>query len=448
MRINFVGSWGAMHHYNFSDVFRAADDRDELALWREELSGKIALISDVSTGSSDVGQIPLYANYPLSGVHANCVHTILTGAFFTEPSALASVFIELTLLAVVMVASLHRSAVVFTLGVVGLGAGYTALSALGLFYADVILPVIRPLLMAALALLAIQVASAVSNARSHAKTENARRMAEKELEIGRQIQAGFFPTRLPAPPGWEIAAYFKPARQVAGDFYDVFELNRGEHIGIVIADVCDKGVGAALFMALIRTLIRAFSIQDFEDSRRETGVSLLNTIKQTNNYIAATHGEASMFATLFLGILHPQTGTMNYVNCGHEPPIITGPEGIRRRLAPTGPALGMMPDMTFAVEKTCLTIGDLLFAFTDGLTDAPNLRDQRFGRQRLTEIIGRPQATAAALLERMVAAVSEHVAGAGRFDDITMLAVGRRPDARSDRQPDAVGEPEPAIEGH
>ena len=108
--------------------------------------------------------------------------------------------------------------------------------------------------------IACQIASAIDNARLHEQTQKAKEIAERDLEIGRQIQTGFLPETLPAPPGWQIASHFQAARQVAGDFYDAFELPGG-NIGIVIGDVCDKGVGSALFMALFRSLIRVFSGQ-------------------------------------------------------------------------------------------------------------------------------------------------------------------------------------------
>ncbi|MDE3089520.1 MAG: response regulator, partial [Chloroflexota bacterium] len=151
---------------------------------------------------------------------------------------------------------------------------------------------------------------------------------ERELEIGREIQFSFLPDALPQPPGWEIAARFLPARQVSGDLYDVFALHGDAQIGLVIADVCDKGVGAALYMALFRSLLRVTSNLDyFADRHRPSAPSnpaanLKNAVALTNNYIARTHEQASMFATLFFGILDPATGALIYINGGHQPPII------------------------------------------------------------------------------------------------------------------------------
>ena len=435
MRINFAGPWGRMKHYHFSDVYFASDDPDELALWRSELSGKIVLVSDVSTGSTDVGQVPTDPDFPLSGIHANSVHTILTRSFLKEPPDWTILMIELNLLLLVAFISFHRSAVVFTVGTVSVASAYFGLAGLLVFKANMLLPIIRPLLMVFFALITLHIASAVKNAQTHAATQRAREVAERDLEIGRKIQSSFFPTTLPAPAGWNISATFKPARQVAGDFYDLFWLEKDNTIGMVIADVCDKGVGAALFMALIRSLIRAFSIQDFGQSGSRNDLqsdcrnaSLLNTIRQTNNYIANTHGDTGMFATLFLGALDVKSGVLKYVNCGHEPPMTIRRNEISVRLKPTGPALGMMPDLEYRVGQARLHPGDTLIAFTDGLTDAQNPDGDMFGRDRLTQALR--TAGTDTMVEDIFRAVTEHIAGADPFDDLTLVSVNRKSDTR------------------
>ncbi len=437
MRINFAGPWGRMKHYHFSDVYFASDDPSELALWRDELSGKIALVSDVSTGSTDVGQVPTDPYFPLSGIHANSLHTILTQSFLREPSDWIVLMIELLLLLIVTLLSFHRSAIFFTLGTIGVAGAYFSLAGLLIFTVNFMLPVIRPLLMVFFALITLHIASAVKNAHTHAATQRAREVAERDLEIGRKIQSGFFPTTLPSPAGWEINATFKPARQVAGDFYDLFWLEDQKTIGVVIADVCDKGVGAALFMALIRSLIRAFSLQDFEQgcSRHENPQvcqesSLLNTIRQTNNYIANTHGDTGMFATLFLGALDAETGSVTYVNCGHEPPMVINRREISARLKPTGPALGMLPDLEYRVAQVRLQPGDTLFAFTDGVTDAQDPDGEMFGRDRLAEALQTPAVDSGSMVDNILRTITGHIAGAEPFDDLTLVAVCRKSDTR------------------
>ncbi len=237
--------------------------------------------------------------------------------------------------------------------------------------------------------IASQIAAAVDNAQLHARTESALGVAERDLEIGRQIQSGFFPEKLPDVPGWEVAAHFQPARQVAGDFYDAFKIKDSDLIAFIIADVCDKGVGAALFMVLFRSLLRAFS--EMRITKQDVHERLLNIILNTNNFIATYHSKSNMFATLFFGVLDPTTGTLYYVNGGHEPPIILDADGsVIRRLMPTGPAVGMFPDMEFRVEHVNFNEGEMLVGFTDGTTDARDPFGEKFSEERLLKSIGKP----------------------------------------------------------
>jgi serine phosphatase RsbU (regulator of sigma subunit) len=274
---------------------------------------------------------------------------------------------------------------------------------------------------------------------------------ERDLQIGRQIQGDFLPETLPEPDGWEIAAYFHPAREVAGDFYDSFMLAQNRRVGIVVADVCDKGVGAALFMALIRSLIRAFAQQhlamrwmDFlgdsvlgdpdttAASRRRalpsTGTSSLkNAVVLTNNYIATVHSQSNMFATAFFGVLDQANGSFAYVNGGHNPPIFFGSDGIKARLKPTGPAVGIMPDVDYDIGQIQFEPGDVLLVFTDGVTDARNPQGELFTEKRLLPLVQDPVSSASELLDRIVSSLREHIATADQFDDITMMAVRRKP---------------------
>ena len=252
---------------------------------------------------------------------------------------------------------------------------------------------------------------------------------ERDLEIGREIQKSFLPEELPRVPGWEIAARFRPARQVAGDFYDAFALPAGGRIGLVVADVCDKGVGAALFMALFRTLLRATATGDSDPPGSAAGdadpaAELLRAVRLTNDYIARTHGRSNMFATLFFAVLEPATGSLLYVNGGHEAPVVFGPGGVKARLAPTGPAVGMLPDMAFSVGSARLEPGDGLLAFTDGVTDARGASGL-YGEERLLALLRETAAPASALLDAIESAVLAHAAGREQADDITLLAVRR-----------------------
>ena len=258
-----------------------------------------------------------------------------------------------------------------------------------------------------------------------------------ELEKGRQIQKNFLPEAIPDLPDWEISTCFYPAKEVSGDFYDVFTLPGG-YLGLVIADVCDKGVGSALYMALFRSLIRVFSEQILSGRTRvDAGDSApdgsdwaepqnaLNAVRFTNDYIARTHGEEGMFATLFFGLLEPSTGRLWYINAGHEPLVILGTDGIKATLGPTGPAVGVIPGAKFTVRQIDIENGEFLVGYTDGVTEARSPDDELFTRNRLRSLMAQPFASASELLEGIKAGLFGFVKEAPQSDDVTLLAVQR-----------------------
>jgi len=270
---------------------------------------------------------------------------------------------------------------------------------------------------------------ALENARLWEQEDLYRKALEREFEIGREIQAGFLPHNLPQPTGWEIAASLQSAREVTGDFYDSFELPDG-NVGLVIADVCDKGLGAALFMTLFRSLIRAVANIDFFTNTEYVGrisseMRLRNSISLTNNYIAETHGDTSMFCTIFFGILDTHSGRLSYVNGGHLPPMVINQRGLKETLQSTGPAVGVSQGADYKVKEVVLEPGDTLFAHTDGVTDAVNPAGEAFDKETLIPLFKGEQALPA-LVEEIQDQIMGFSAGAQQIDDITILAIRRK----------------------
>ena len=263
----------------------------------------------------------------------------------------------------------------------------------------------------------------------------------REMDVARNIQRDFLPESLPAAPGVQLEAALQPARQVSGDFYDAFLLPPAGTIVLVVGDVCDKGVGAALFMALFRSLIRASAdpvgggaIQMIGGRRTivrqslesATPADLLTRVAGfTNDYIARLHGRTNMFATVFLGALTPRTGQLDYVNAGHEPALVVAPDGTTRELRPTGPALGLLPDTFFGAGEATLGRGDCLVAFTDGLVEARNPAGAAFGTERLREALRAHNTSAAELVRGVTEALHAFTGQAEPHDDVTLLAALR-----------------------
>jgi sigma-B regulation protein RsbU (phosphoserine phosphatase) len=261
-------------------------------------------------------------------------------------------------------------------------------------------------------------------------------VVERDVQVGRQIQADFLPEALPTPPGWEIDTRFRPAKQVSGDFFDAF-LAVDDRVGLMVADVCDKGVGAALFMALTRSLLRAFGWLS-EGCPLPSGALATRLVfpladltaepvKLTNEYITRFHAKTNTFVTLFFGVLDPSSGLLRYINAGHNPPILVDKQGtVKARLAPTGPALGIISGSDFQVGEQIMEPGDFLLAFTDGVTEARDPKGGFFTDQRLVALVEEePPLSASGLLDRIDTALKQHESGCGLSDDITMLVVRR-----------------------
>ena len=260
----------------------------------------------------------------------------------------------------------------------------------------------------------------------------------REMSVARTIQRDFLPEVLPDVGGVELEAALRPARDVSGDFYDCFLLSSGEVI-LVVGDVCDKGVGAALFMALFRSLIRASAdpvgggaiqmiggrhTMVMQALQQASPAELLTRVAGfTNDYIARLHGRTNMFATVFLASIEPYSGELVYVNAGHEPALVVSPDGTVEELRPTGPALGMMPDSPFRAVTRTLEKGQSLFAFTDGLVEAHSPTGEVYGGERLRELVrGQGNASASDLVRAVLAAQETFARHADPHDDLTMLA--------------------------
>lgn len=250
---------------------------------------------------------------------------------------------------------------------------------------------------------------------------------EREFEIGREIQRGFLPTVLPEVEGWDLASYFKAAREVAGDYYDAFLLPDGT-LACVVGDVCGKGVGAALYMTLFRSLIRATSKTDYfliGGGARGLTISqrLQHVISYTNKYVFETHGHTSMFSTVFMCMVDLKEDRLTYINCGNEPAILLGAQGAVSLLWPTGPIVGVLPEAEFIVKEVAMRENDVLLAYSDGVTDALDASEKSFGRERLVEALKSEQTHCDGLLINIIQQLDQFVGNAAQFDDITALAL-------------------------
>jgi serine phosphatase RsbU (regulator of sigma subunit)/putative methionine-R-sulfoxide reductase with GAF domain len=277
-----------------------------------------------------------------------------------------------------------------------------------------------------------QIASALESALL-AREAAAAALIEQELRVAREIQRALLPAAPPRIAGWDIAADWRSARLVGGDFYDFWHLQglklpfEPEHIdrqpeaadwlGFTIADVSDKGVPAAMFMALARSLLRAAALN---------GTAPAAALERANRWINRD-SESGMFVTLFYAVLEKSSGRLRYCCAGHNPPLLyRAASGRFEELSTPGIALGVLEEVHLHEAETRLEPGDLLVCYTDGLTETVNEHMEDFGIERLRRLIsaGSTQ-TSGELVHNLVQAVNEFSSGQPPFDDVTLLVIKR-----------------------
>jgi serine phosphatase RsbU (regulator of sigma subunit) len=267
--------------------------------------------------------------------------------------------------------------------------------------------------------LADLLASTLRQAAAYAETLEYQ-SALQELEFAGRIQASFLPNDLPDLDRWELAVTLLPARETSGDFFDFIPASDGK-VGILVADVADKGLGAALYMALSRTLIRTYAVE-YEASPDIVFFSANERILQD--------ARANLFVTVFYGLLDPATGELTYCNAGHSSPLLLSRRdgGTIHALSPTGMPIGIDEDATWTQATIQIEPGDVLLLYTDGIPDAQNEDGVFFKERRLIEVAqlnmdGSAQDIQLAILD----AVQEFSGATAQFDDITLLVLRRDP---------------------
>jgi len=272
----------------------------------------------------------------------------------------------------------------------------------------------NPRLLDMLGGIANQAAVAIERARLQIAEIEQQRVAT-ELGVARNIQVGFLPDHAPQPPGYEIAAIWEPARQIGGDFYDFIPL-ANDRLGIVVADVADKGIPAALYMALSRTTMRLVSTRNPSPSA---------ALRRVNTAIVDTT-YSDLFVTVYYAILHPATHHVTYASGGHGLALQVSEDGVTF-LRGRGTVLGVFSVITVEEFDTNLAPGDYLIIYTDGVTDAVNSEMEDFGEDRLATLLEQHRGLSAqAMLDLVREEVRLWQGEASSFDDFTLVVVRRK----------------------
>src|SRR5215213_7143528 len=241
-----------------------------------------------------------------------------------------------------------------------------------------------------------------------------RERIEQELRVAQLIQQQFLPQELPDLPGWQVAAYYGPAREVGGDFYDFIKLP-DDQIGIVVGDVTDKGVPAALVMATTHSILRA------EAPRLVAPSEVLTRV----NNLLVEEMPAHMFVTCLYAVLDPASGRIRYANAGHNVPYVSTEGGVTE-LRATGMPLGLLPEMTYEEKEATLAPGDTVLLHSDGLAEAHNPDREMFGFPQVASLTGEAS-DGEVLIDRLLKELQEFTGpGVEQEDDITLVTIGRR----------------------
>ncbi|MFC2026303.1 SpoIIE family protein phosphatase [Chloroflexota bacterium] len=241
---------------------------------------------------------------------------------------------------------------------------------------------------------------------------------ERELLLAGKMQASFLPNELPEIAGWGLSPKLVPALETSGDFFDVFQLPGG-NMGLLIADVVDKGVGAALFMVLSWSLLRTYALEFPTEPER--------VLAAVDERIRSDTG-ADNFVTVFYGVLDPKQGTLVYSNAGHNSPVLfkAGVGVEPNRMKATGTPLGILENQTWERGMVCLEGGDVCMLYTDGITDAQNGRAEFFGEQRLNKSLDVNAANSAVMIrDGLMRDVHDFMSGEPLYDDIGLIVLKR-----------------------
>ena len=262
----------------------------------------------------------------------------------------------------------------------------------------------------------------VTSARLNRRTEVElkKRALERELAIGRKMQLSLLPQTTPHIPGWQFATHYQSAWQVGGDFYDFIKQEADPNkLCLVIADVTGKGVPAALYMAVARTLIRA------ETSKNHSAAHVLQRV----NKLIIDDNQSPLFLSALYAILDVETGDMQYASAGHDPPLcLRHKTGNVEELPAKGYLLGAFKDVSCSEETTVIEVGDVLVLYTDGVSEARDAERGFFGEDRLKEAVAAArECSAEEIMARIITAVTDFTGTVAQADDLTILVAKRIP---------------------
>jgi serine phosphatase RsbU (regulator of sigma subunit)/CHASE2 domain-containing sensor protein len=442
--LNFEGGADDIPTFSLADL-RACVEKDDKEFFRRHFSGKVVLlgtlldVEDRKITSKRFATAPegaraercalpvpaasagqAFARDSISGVYvqATAVNNLMRGDALTELGRIGTGIASFALAALAVAAALVLGPAAAVLAFLGIAVAWIGAAVIA-FRDALALPLVEPLLTSLAALGATVGYRLVVADRIMAAQMAEKRARDAEMASAAAIQRAMLPDAQQenfAEGQLDVFAQMIPAKEVGGDLYDIVKLDENRVV-ITIGDVCGKGVPASLFMAITQTVMR-LSVRSGEDLQAE--------ISAANNLLVANNRE-TMFTTLFCGVLDVPSGTLTYCNCGHNPPLVLRRgESTFEALRNCGPALAIVDDFSYAPRSITLAPGDVLFLYTDGVTEAEDPQSHQFETARLEQALleARDQ-PARGVVEHVVKRVIEFAKGAPQSDDITCVAVVR-----------------------
>ena len=399
--------------------FVSADDVLSGKATPELLRDKLVLVGVTGLGLLDFQATPLGERIPGVEVHAQILEQVFDGTYLHRPTGAS--WIEAALLAAVGLVLLAAvpawRPVASALVLLAVLAVLAALGVLG-FRSGLLLDVAGPSLGAVIVFTALLASTLAEADRQRRLLREAQARVAGELEAARRIQRGLLPAPAKVFAGerrFSLAALLEPARTVGGDFFDCFMLDP-HRLFFLVGDVSGKGLGASLFMALSKSLLKSIALRSDGDPAE--------ILRRASAEIARDNGE-QLFVTAFAAVLDTRDGRLVIANAGHEPPLVCQPGAAVTRLDdPGGPPLCVLEDFPYRAETIVLTPGGWLCLVTDGVTEAMNERGELYGAERmLAALRGHETDVPAALLDALREDVAKFTAGAEQSDDLTLLCV-------------------------
>ena len=411
MMINYAGRWGeAFRHYSFIDVltsYRDLHDGKTGAISLEELRDKICIVGLTAVATHDLNPIPLQERYPMVGLHANLINTILLKNFIVRVDPAVNILILIILSGLIVLAVFKLKPIFEILSAVFIFFGFIAI-AFGLFsFFNIWIDLFYPLLL----IVGVYV---FCTFHQYIAEQNKRVLMQRDLDIAKRIQQSFLRQTPPEKDGFDIWFKMEPAKSIGGDLYD-FVQNNNQSLGIMVGDVSGKGVPAALFMAM--------TVSDFR-FHSKTEADPVKVVRELNDQIA-TESTSGLFVTLTYLNVDGKAMRLSIVDAGHLPVVFAGKDKDTTLItAKGGMALGIMDSVEFIKEEILMSPGDVFVLYSDGVTEARNPKKEEFTEERLKECVSRyKDLTAKEITENIYNEILRFRRKAPQHDDITIMVL-------------------------